>query len=252
MTGGRPPAWVGIGAQRCGTTWFTDLATQHPDVSLPVGGRKEAHFFDRFLATPWSDARIGEYHASFPAARAAGEFTPAYLRCLWVPRLLARAAPPETLLVVLLRDPVERFWSSLRWMATRPGAPREADGRTWRHWVRDKGDDALWGGMYATQLGVWTSVFPRTSFLVLQYERIVRDPQGSADAFFARLGLPSHPVKAPAAETWNATGGARIAEPWKDAPGLRDTLRGLYSAEADRVCGDWGLDRSLWSVGRGD
>ncbi|MCG3133911.1 MAG: hypothetical protein HMLKMBBP_01178 [Planctomycetes bacterium] len=246
MTPGRAPAWVGIGAQRSGTTWFTDLVLQHPDVALPRDGKKEAHFFDRFLASPWSDARISAYHASFPAVRAPGEFTPAYLRCLWVPRLLARAVPADTLLVVLLRDPVERFRSSLRWMATRPGAPAEADGRAWLHWVRDKGDDALWGGMYATQLDAWLGAFPRTSFLVMQYERIVADPAGAASAFFARLGLPPRAVTAPGAETWNATGGAKVPEPWNDVPGLAETLRSLYAPEADRVCREWGLDRALW------
>ena len=37
------PAWLGIGGHRCGTTWFTDLLRQHPQVDLAVKGRKELH-----------------------------------------------------------------------------------------------------------------------------------------------------------------------------------------------------------------
>ena len=35
--------WLGIGAQRAGTTWFTSLLTQHPRVGLAVADQKELH-----------------------------------------------------------------------------------------------------------------------------------------------------------------------------------------------------------------
>ena len=41
------PAWLGIGAQRAGTTWFTDLLTQHPDVGLGTNGKKEQHLLHK-------------------------------------------------------------------------------------------------------------------------------------------------------------------------------------------------------------
>ena len=41
------PAWLGIGAQRSGTTWFTDLLTQHPQVGLGVNGKKEQHLLHK-------------------------------------------------------------------------------------------------------------------------------------------------------------------------------------------------------------
>ncbi len=31
----------GIGAQRSGTTWFTDLLVQHPSAGLGTNGKKE-------------------------------------------------------------------------------------------------------------------------------------------------------------------------------------------------------------------
>ena len=41
------PAWLGIGAQRSGTTWFTDLLTQHPQVGLGTNGKKEQHLLHK-------------------------------------------------------------------------------------------------------------------------------------------------------------------------------------------------------------
>ena len=35
------PSWLGIGAQRSGTTWLTDLLVQHPQVGLGTNGKKE-------------------------------------------------------------------------------------------------------------------------------------------------------------------------------------------------------------------
>ena len=41
------PAWLGIGAQRSGTTWLTDLLVQHPQVALGSNGKKEQHLLHK-------------------------------------------------------------------------------------------------------------------------------------------------------------------------------------------------------------
>ena len=42
-----PPTYVGIGAQRCGTSWWYDSMRRHPRIRRsPLG--KEVHYFDRF------------------------------------------------------------------------------------------------------------------------------------------------------------------------------------------------------------
>jgi hypothetical protein len=248
------PSWLGIGAQRSGTTWFTDLVLRHPQVALPRDGRKEGHFFDRFLAQAWSDAEIARYHTLFDPARRSGEFTPAYLRSLWVPSLARRACGDGVVLLVLLRDPVERFFSAMRWYATRPEVPAPDERRRFLGWVRDKGNDALWGGMYATQLDAWASVFPRERFLVLVYEEIVRDPQRAADAFFRALGLDTVSVasdpSAARAASWNSTEGASVPEPWREAPGFRERLAALYAPEVARLRDGWGVTTSSWPSAR--
>jgi Sulfotransferase domain len=239
------PAWLGIGAQRCGTTWFAELLVQHPRVALAADGRKEVHFFDRYLVEPWTDAAAAEYASLFDAGKCAGDFTPSYLRCLWVPPLARRACRDDVALIVLLRDPVERFASAMRWYASRPGVPSPDDRRAFLGWTRDKGNDSLWGGMYATHLAAWAREFPRERFVVLQYEAVRDDPQSAADRAWRAMGLGPHPLRTAQERSWTSTGGA-AADPWLTSPGMEEQLRALYAPEVDDLVREWGIDRALW------
>lgn len=109
------PSWLGIGAQRCGTTWLTDLVTQHPLMDVP-GGKKEHHWLYRYgLMHDWSPEAREEYRRTFshPEVRM-GEFTPYYLRSPWIVELTRDALPESAPIFVILRDPIDRFASALR------------------------------------------------------------------------------------------------------------------------------------------
>ena len=72
------PAWLGIGAQRSGTTWFTDLLTQHPQVGLGTNGKKEQHLLHK-VADGREPASV--YLDLFPDDGVRrGEWTPQSLR----------------------------------------------------------------------------------------------------------------------------------------------------------------------------
>ena len=90
----------------------------------PLTGGKEQHFFDRFCARELTDADVAEYHDRFPRkpGQIAGEWTPRYMHDFWTPRLIARAAP-EAKLLIMFRDPIERF---------RSGVPHRSAGRPTR------------------------------------------------------------------------------------------------------------------------
>ena len=109
-----PPDFVGIGSQKAGTTWWYDAICAHPDVYHRGDIHKERHFFGRYAIRPFGPAECSLYHRWFPRPhdRLTGEWTPDYIQYSWVPALLAQAAP-QTRLLVLLRDPIERFRSGL-------------------------------------------------------------------------------------------------------------------------------------------
>ena len=67
------------------------------------------------------------YHQQFPRPvdRIAGEWTPRYMYDFWTPPLLARAAP-EAKMLVLLRDPIERFRSGFSLGTSKRQKPNQA------------------------------------------------------------------------------------------------------------------------------
>jgi hypothetical protein len=164
-----PPDFVGVGVQRCGTTRWIRLIAAHPEVIWPPSA-KELHYFDRFYLGGWAEREIAGYHQYFPrdGKRKVGEWTPLYMSAPWVPALLSQAAPRVRLLV-LLRDPVERYLSGLQHDA---GAAREQGASL----SRLSPLDAFARGLYHAQLSSLLAHFERSQILVLQYERCAREP----------------------------------------------------------------------------
>ena len=183
-----PPDFVGIGVQKCGTTWWHDLISMHPDVDdssylkgqvNPPYLHKERHFFDRFFNREFTDNDKATYTKWFarPKGKLAGEWTPRYLAEHWAPSLLKKAAPDAKLLV-MLRDPIDRFQSGMRHAA--------------RYKPNVNGNDAhvhFMRGLYYQQLTFWLSAFAKNQILVLQYEKCRQDPKAEINRTLDFLGL---------------------------------------------------------------
>lgn len=177
-----PPDFVGVGVQRCGSSRWFRLIAAHPDV-VRVRAAKELHYFDRYYASGFTAADVAGYHAYFPRSgdRKTGEWTPLYISAPWIPPLLARAAPDARLLV-LVRDPVERFLSGIELdarVAQRRGVPVS----------RYAPLEAFVRGLYHAQLLGLLEHFDRSQLLLLQYERCSRDPETELRRTFLYLGL---------------------------------------------------------------
>lgn len=224
------PAWLGIGAQRSGTTWFTDLLTQHPSVGLGHNGKKEQHLLHKVGdgVVPLSD-----YLDLFPADDVRrGEWTPQYLRHASAPATAARVLPGDVPVLVLLRDPVERFLSAMRLAATRARSP-------WPYPVPITVQ--AFSGFYADQLAMWAHHVGRERLQVMVFEDVRRDPQRVVDLVWQRLGLSSvalRDVDRPSRSSSHAT--------WEPPDGLVESLEVLYGPQVRRLADDWGLDLGSW------
>jgi hypothetical protein len=174
-----PPDFVGIGVQKAGTTWWYELLAAHPGVSSRADIHKERHFLSRFGTAGFGPDDIGAYHGWFPRVPGtlAGEWTPDYLYFPWVAPLLAQAAP-EARLLVMLRDPIERFRSGLAHQLRHRGSPTGATVT-----------EAVNRGFYAAALMRWCEHFDPDQVLVLQYERCAEDPAGELARSYRFLGL---------------------------------------------------------------
>jgi sulfotransferase family protein len=233
---GAGPAWLGIGAQRSGTTWFTDLLTQHPAVGLGTNGKKEQHLLHKV-----ADGVVAAdgYLSLFPAEDGVrrGEWTPQYLRHASVPAAAARLVPAAPVLV-LLRDPVERFRSAMRLAATRAAAGNPSP---WPYPVPITMQ--TFTGFYADQLDGWAAVVGRERMVVMVYEQVRRSPDAAVREVWRRLGLDPVPL----AGVGEASGSSSRAG-WDWPEGLRETLQVMYRPQLARLESDWGLDVSDWTA----
>ncbi|HXY72527.1 MAG TPA: sulfotransferase [Actinomycetota bacterium] len=229
-----PPNFIGVGVQKAGTSWWFAQLTRQSDIHNERGYRKERHFFDRFLYRSMTSADIEAYARWFPrpSGMLAGEWTPEYMHFFWIPALIPRAAPDAKILV-LLRDPIERYRSGL--------AHKRRDGTlvpkyTW-------GDEAFHRGLYGAQLRRLREFVPRDQILVQQYERCCIDPVGELRRTLAFIGAESSNLIGPFDRGVHVT-----VAPKPDLPpqvrdalvdGYRDDLRLLLELHPD-------LDLSLW------
>lgn len=163
-----PPDFIGVGTQRSGTTWWFMSLLEHPQIRAPRSGKKELHYLSWFATHELKDEHIARYHRKFPRVpgELVGEWTPRYMHDFWTARAIRRAAPDAKLLV-MLRDPIERFRSGVA--------------KTMRSARNDQPLDRVMAesierGRYATQLRHVRRELPDARILVLQYEKCARDP----------------------------------------------------------------------------
>jgi hypothetical protein len=230
-----PPDFIGVGAQRCGTTWWFRVLVDHPEIRAPRRRRKEQHFFDRFCGREMADSAIERYHDLFPRRRGqiAGEWTPRYMRDLWAPPLLKRAAPKAKLLV-LLRDPVERYRSGVLHMLT----------RRQKHAPEALAADAIERGCYASQLERLRVFFADEQILVLQYEKCRAEPLEQYRRTLRFLGVAEDHRPAEMTRRRGTTMEARKEPLWPDLKrALQQALERDVAHLHDLVPD---LDLSLW------
>ncbi|HBL14170.1 MAG TPA: hypothetical protein DD379_22825 [Cyanobacteria bacterium UBA11162] len=104
------PSFVGIGGERCGSTWLHTLLQQHPKIYVPVK-RKELDFFNFNY-----EKGLEWYESFFPNSeqaktyQAIGEISPRYLN---FPQYAQRLTTIESInkLLIILRNPVNRAYS---------------------------------------------------------------------------------------------------------------------------------------------
>ncbi|MGH9152801.1 MAG: sulfotransferase domain-containing protein [Acidimicrobiales bacterium] len=228
-----PPDFVGVGAQKAGTTWWYQLLVEHPLVHNHPGVHKERHFFMRFFDRAFDADDAAEYHRWFPRPPGfqAGEWTPDYMLHFWIPRLLKHAAP-DTKVLVLLRDPVERIVSGLTHVAARQAVP---DARA--------ATEAYLRGRYAEQLEGLGSYFDPSRILVQQYEKCRRDPPGELRRTLAFLGLPPMVSLRSYDSPVNETVVRKVSLP----AATRDELVALYRRDVEKlVLTHPEIDVGLW------
>ncbi|MCG8426017.1 MAG: sulfotransferase domain-containing protein [Chromatiales bacterium] len=181
------PSFIGIGAQKCASTWIYDILKDHPQVRLSE--QKELDFFSyRFeQGYLWYGRQFGQPDGAVTA----GEVSPSYFHEPAVPERVRRYSP-EAKIILSLRDPVERALSQHR-HAVRTGGI--ADDDLSFESALSANPTYLEQGLYATHLTRWLDWFPKQQILVLFFEDIVGEPDRVARLLYQFLEIDSehHP-----------------------------------------------------------
>ncbi|HEX6105203.1 MAG TPA: sulfotransferase domain-containing protein [Gemmatimonadales bacterium] len=205
------PSLLIIGTQKGGTTSLFNYLAQHPDVLSPLG--KEVHYFDfNYARGPrW-------YRGRFPYARQLRDgvvtldATPYYMMHPLAPQRAA-ALLPDVKLIAVLRNPVDRAFSHYQHEVRGGREPLSFAEALDREAERLEGEeDRLrhepayysWNhhryaytrrGVYVEQLRRWAEHYPRSRLMVLQSERMFRDPRAASAAVYRFLGLRPHELE---------------------------------------------------------
>ena len=227
------PAFLGIGAQKSGTTWLHARLREHPSLFLPE--EKERHYFDWNFHQP-----LAAYAQEFRTAgnRIAGEITPGYAilpddRIEFIARVM-----PDLRIIYLMRDPVERAWSQVVMNAVEidgedPAAMDDAC------WLRLLGEDRVrHRGDHAAVLDAWSRRIPPDRMLLGWFEEITDAPGELLARIHEFLGVEHRRPE----RSGVVRPGAGVPMPPGVREGLVEMLRPELSALADRYegrCRDW-------------
>ncbi len=175
------PTFLGIGAQKCASTWLHQIVSLHPAVNVPAV--KEIDFFSYYF-----DHGYQWYERLFKASDSAkhmGEVSPSYFHDPAAPARVLQYRPDIKILLTL-RNPVQRALSNHRHEIRL------------RHMV---GDDLSFEaglannpmyieqGLYAKHLSNWLQYFPREQIFIMLVDDIEADPAGVARDVYRFLGI---------------------------------------------------------------
>ncbi len=115
------PDFIGIGAMRSGTSWFSKNLNKHPDIYPRT---REIHFFDKeldgqkipiFPKKIEAQLRYGyKFIRGKISGKVCGDYTPAYAILEKETIALVQNWMPDIKLLFIMRDPVQRAWSHAR------------------------------------------------------------------------------------------------------------------------------------------
>jgi hypothetical protein len=179
------PDFLGIGAQKAGTTWLYRNLKNHPGIWIP---QQELHYFDRKRGNGFDDSW---YTAQFERGegKVLGDITPGY-SVLDVGRIgEVHALLPHAKLVFLMRNPIERAWSqAVMYFSKRPGPPAtempdEELVAFFERFPRQRLSD------YLQTLENWGWFYPKDRIFVGFLEDISFSPDSLLEALYGFLDL---------------------------------------------------------------
>ena len=249
--------FIVIGAQKSATTSLFRYLQQHPEINMPAD--KEAPFFseDRFYSLGWEDFARTRFDPS-TSGQFWGTVSPQYMSDQRVPARIAQHMP-NTRLIALLRNPVDRAYSHYR-MAVRRGTENRSfpeavdDLRSIHHQHFDlAAPDAqiengiknceeeyyLAWGEYGRVLELYRRYFENDRILVLYMNDLKNNPDETVRTALEFIGADSQIIPANVGKVYHTGGTKRIIpETWKHFLRDQDWFRSLWHLVPEQTRGN--------------
>lgn len=241
------PDFLGIGAQKAGTTWLHDNLRCHPELFLPA--RKELHYFDRKFADS-----LRSYAETFRPGRdkVKGEITPAYGI---LPRSRIRfihSIMPNLRIIFIMRNPIERAWShALMVLASRQNQ-RPQDVEPTRVMKHISSAASIQRGDYLTILDNWLEFFPRDRLMIEFYSELREQPRQLLKRVFSFLGVSTDVdwSSMPCDQVIRPRSGGLVERDSRSVdipPTIRDRLVSLYADQIEAIQSRFGGPTLNWN-----
>ncbi|MFQ6550879.1 sulfotransferase family protein [Aestuariibius insulae] len=174
------PSFVGIGVQKCATSWLHEVLHTHPEIYM--SDPKEIEFFSAFYDRGYE--WYGRHFSDSAGAKARGETSPSYFYHPAVPQRI-RAYREDMKIIVIFRDPVARAFSN-----------HLHEVRAGHFTASEAFEDGLANNpcyleqsRYATHYRRWVEVFPEAQLLPLIFEEIIAEPETAVRQVYEFLGV---------------------------------------------------------------
>ena len=165
------PTFLCIGGQRCGTTRLHRVLDAHPLVSMTQAGvdamNKEIHYFDQHVL----NQPLSWYESHFCSNGITGEITPAYSI---LPDQAVQAISnylPESKIIFIVRNPLDRIWSQIRMMRAAWGLAEMKSVQLPQLIGLFDSPAVVWRSDYVQTLQRWQQWFGPDRLLVLTFDQ---------------------------------------------------------------------------------
>lgn len=165
--------FIGIGAQKSGTTWLAQCLGEHPQIFIPK--IKELFYFSKDALPVLEKEKLSyeqykKYFHKASAGQIKGEFTPLYLYDEHSPGSIKELFPGIKILVII-RDPIYRAYSHYRHIKmTKPTS------ESFSEMLKTELALINWG-QYYKWLKKYYEIFPKENIKVIIYEEFKRAPE---------------------------------------------------------------------------
>lgn len=261
----RKPNFLGIGGQKCGTTWLYHYLRSHPAAYVPPRLKELAYFDVEERYNQLGDDGYLDYFKDASDQIAVGEITPTYLwsgsnHSEWGAPGEFRRSTPERVrsllgddlkFVVLIRNPIQRTVSAFlhHMKKDRIGKDEAIEA-----WLKRFGISHM--GLWAEHLARWTSVFSKEQFIVATYEDLFSKEKTLVDILdFIGLRPASHLSDRrekffQTTYSYRRDGDRFVFDSGEVIASPEDLslMRSIFADDVNRLKEDWGFPEDLWEV----